>query len=452
MRKILIISYYYKHKNAMASIRAIKLAKYFSRQGHQVTVLTSSQRDTWTRDYLIPQADEKIREYYAPEVRRWTWITRFLEYRRRVGQQKSAVRKIAAPSKEGDSGAGAPARGVISFRQRMVSYLKWLFYFYCSRQEDVCMYLGLKKELRRLNLPEFDTVIATYPNYGALLTGMWLKRRRKCRQLIADFRDPLYNPGFRDHRLELKYDLKCFRQILRYADRIVCVSRGIADGIYEVEPGYAKAVDVITNGFDPDDVSAADLPVSFEAGRLHFVYTGTLYHGKRCVNMLAEVLAELIREGTITKERFSFEYAGPDFSELLLQLRAFDLESTARDHGFVSRAESIAMQKAGDALLLLTWNESAYQGVVPGKLFEYMAIGNVPIIALITGDVRDSEVAVILRTAQAGCACEEAAKEADMPRLKDFVIDLFHGKVKMSSRVNQYCYESISEQYSKIME
>lgn len=50
MKKILILTYYYKHKNAMASVRAIKLAKYFSKQGYEVSVLTSSQIDTWTKN------------------------------------------------------------------------------------------------------------------------------------------------------------------------------------------------------------------------------------------------------------------------------------------------------------------------------------------------------------------------------------------------------------------
>ena len=79
--KILLISYYYKHKNAMASIRAIKLAKYFSRQGNDVTVLTSNQKDTWTKNYQAPMPSKYITEIYAPEIKRWTNISNFLSKR-----------------------------------------------------------------------------------------------------------------------------------------------------------------------------------------------------------------------------------------------------------------------------------------------------------------------------------------------------------------------------------
>ena len=82
---ILLITYYYKHKNAMASVRAIKLAKYFSAEGHNVTVLTSNQIDTWTKSYVEPEKDEKIAEFYAPEVKRWSLIQKYLSDRKRHG-------------------------------------------------------------------------------------------------------------------------------------------------------------------------------------------------------------------------------------------------------------------------------------------------------------------------------------------------------------------------------
>ena len=312
------------------------------------------------------------------------------------------------------------------------------------------MFLGLKKAFLAQNLPQYDTVIATYPTYGAFLMGMWMKKHGHCKQLIADFRDPLYNPGFRNKKQEAEYDLHCLQKIVKAADRIVCVSKGIADGIAQAVPDCKKPIDVITNGFDPDDVAQNDIDVTFDKEKLHFVYTGTLYHGKRCVDMLASVLKELIDEGKVTKEQFAFEYAGPDFSELLAQLGAYGLEDTAVDHGFVPREQSIAMQKQADALLLLTWNEKAYQGVVPGKLFEYMAIGTAPIIALVTGDVVNSEVAQLVKEAGAGVACEAAAPNG-LQELKEFVLQLFAWELEFQSNVDRYSYEVIGEKYIRLM-
>ncbi len=443
MKKILIISYYYKHKNAMASVRAIKLAKYLSRNGCDVSVLTSNQNDTWTKNYLTPSPDPLITEIYAPQVKRWSYIRAFLDRRKKQGQAR-------LQANEGRLEQRAPQSNRRSIKSKIVGWLKWHFYFNVTKQEDICMFLGLKKEYIAQKRPKFDTVIATYPTYGAFLMGIWMKKHGYCKQLIADFRDPLYNPGFRNKKQEADYDLKCLKKTVKFADRIVCVSKGIADGILQAIPNFDKPIDIITNGFDPDDVSQNDIDVVFDQDKLHFVYTGTLYHGKRCVDMLAGVLKELIGEGRISKDQFVFEYAGPDFSELLAQLGAYGLEKTAVNHGFVSREHSIAMQKKADALLLLTWNEKAYQGVVPGKLFEYMAIGTAPIIALVTGDVINSEVAQLVREAKAGVACEAAASN-DRDELKEFVVRLFARQANLDSNVDQYSYSVISEKYIKLM-
>ena len=448
MKRILILSYYYKHKNAMASVRSIKLAKYFSRQGCEVTVLTSNQRDTWTKNYLTPVPDSLVREVYAPEIKRWTRIRGYLDHRKQVGLARLESQG-KAPQGQTALQSAAPTFE-IRIKACIKGYMSWQFYFNIAKQEDICMFMGLRQTFLEEKLGEFDTVIATYPTYGAFLMGIWLKRHGYCKQLIADFRDPLYNPGFRNRRQEANFDLRCLRNILNAADRVVCVSKGIADGICQVVPNFNKPMNIITNGFDPDDVSQTDVQVEYDAAKLHFVYTGTLYHGKRCVDMLAEVLRDLIAEGKVAVDDFSFEYAGPDFSELTAQLKAYGLENTAVDHGFVSREKSIAMQKAGDALLLLTWNEKSYQGVVPGKLFEYMANGKVPIIALVTGDVVNSEVAQIVRTSKAGCACEAAAP-GDMAALKEYVARLFRHDTDCDSSVDKYSYEAICSEYLKLM-
>lgn len=445
MKKILILTYYYKHKNAMASIRAIKLAKYLSMQGCSVTVLTSNQRDTWTQNYLSPEKDSRIVEIYAPEVKRWTRIKGYLDYRKKVGQ----IRK-ANQTKVVSNRASSNKNEKYSVMRQLKSYLGWKFYFNVAKQEDICMYKGLKNAFLGEKLSHFDTVIATYPTYGAFLMGIWLKKHGYCKQLIADFRDPLYNPGFRSKKQEAEYDLKCLWKILDAADRIVCVSNGIADGILQTVQNFNKPIDIITNGFDPDDITESNIHVDLDKTKLHFVYTGTLYHGKRCVDMLAGILKELIVEGRITTESFVFEYAGPDYEELVAQLKEYGLEGTAVDHGFVSREESIALQKEADALLLLTWNEKKYQGVVPGKLFEYMGIGNIPIVALIAGDVVNSEVAHIIRSTKAGCACEAAAVE-DLSQLKEYIICLFGHEIECEGNIEKYSYKEICKEYLKRM-
>ena len=436
--KILLITYYYKHKNAMASVRAVKLSKYLSRAGHNVTVLTSNQIDTWTKSYSEPVKDDFIAEYYAPQVKRWSLINKYLAKRKRKG-----MARISAQADISKQNSTATKKNL---KSRIKGYLSWLFYFTLAKQEDICMFKGLKKEYKKNIGEHFDVAIATYPTFGAFLMGMWLRKRGYCDRLIADFRDPLYNPGFRNRKKESDYDKKCLEHIVYRADKLVCVSRGIADGIKEQCSCTDKPIDIITNGFDEDDVLESNMDVNFDNTKINFVYVGALYHGKRCVDMLAAVLRELIDCGEIDNNSFAFHYAGSDYNELIAQLKEYNLDATAVNHGFVSRVESISMQKRASALLLLTWNETSYTGVVPGKLFEYMAIKNIPIIALITGDAPDSEVARMIRSCEAGYATEEAEK--DLSGLKEYVLRLFKGEIRQNGNADIYSYENISRKYA----
>ena len=59
------------------------------------------------------------------------------------------------------------------YTSRLKGYLGWQFYFNIAKQEDICMFMGLKKTFLEKKLPQFDTVIATYPTYGAFLMGIW---------------------------------------------------------------------------------------------------------------------------------------------------------------------------------------------------------------------------------------------------------------------------------------
>lgn len=86
--KILIISHYYKHKNAMASIRPIKLAKYFSQFGHEVTELTSLQKDNWCQQELNPTFSTDLREIYAVPHWGMKYLTKLYDKLRKRGLKK----------------------------------------------------------------------------------------------------------------------------------------------------------------------------------------------------------------------------------------------------------------------------------------------------------------------------------------------------------------------------
>lgn len=453
--KILIISHYYKHKNAMASVRPMKLAKYFSRAGHDVTVLTSMQKDNWCKQELTPEPSADITEIYAPSHKGMNYLTALYDYLRRRGERKAALRQAEPEPAPQAATASAPAPSG-GLKSKIKATLGWLFYYSCDRLENYFLAKGLINSAKAHKLSDFDVVIATYPGAGVHTAGEWFKKHRRTRHFIADYRDPAYNPGGRSSRIELRHDKRVQDQAVKYADGIVCVSHGMADSLRVQYPSSEiSEVFVVNNGFDRDDNLNSE-PVKFDDSKFNFVYTGALYQGRRTVEMLAEVLRKLIDAGTLTDNDFAFNYAGPDYDELLAQLRPFGLEKTAVDFGYVSRAQSLGMQEQSDAVLLLNWNDDNYTGVIPGKLYEYMSSGK-PIVALITGNRAGSESAQMIEQCGLGCACEKASP-ADMQKLQQYIarsITEFKNGTRpsiSSESINMFEYSHIAQKYLEVID
>jgi hypothetical protein len=273
---------------------------------------------------------------------------------------------------------------------------------------------------------------------------------------VADYRDPAYNPGSRSNKIELKHDKFVQDQAIKYADIVVCVSQGMADGLKEqYSLSELKNLFVIKNGFDSEDNMTSEA-ANLNANKFNFVYTGALYQGRRTVDMLAQVLRKLIDEGVVTSNQIAINYAGPDFGELINQLKVYDLDSLAVDFGYVSRQQSLGMQQESDVVLLLNWNDTNYTGVIPGKLYEYMS-SKKPICALIMGNQAGSESAKMIDDYGLGCACEQASPN-DIVKLESYIrqklIDFRNGVRKSidSDKINQFEYKNIADDYLNVIE
>lgn len=448
--KILIISHYYKHKNAMASVRPIKLAKYFSCSGHDVTVLTSLQKDNWCKQELTPIPSDHITEIYAEAHAGMRFLEKIYNVLKRRGQKKA----LKAADSQNGSVCGA-TQSHAGLKKRIKSVLSWAFYYSSDRLENYFLAKGLKKAAQIHNLSDFDVVIATYPGAGVHKAGEWFKKKRRTKFYIADYRDPAYNPGARTNKIELRHDRHVQDMAVKYSDGIVCVSNGMAESLLQQ---YSKSklppVFVVNNGFDPED-NTNSIPANLNRKKFNFVYTGALYQGRRTVEMLAPILKRLINENTISRDELAINYAGPDFEELLTQLRPYSLESIAVNFGYVSREQSLGMQEESDIVLLLNWNDDNYTGVIPGKLYEYMSARK-PIVALIMGNMAGSESARMIDECQIGCACEQASSD-DKLKLERYLrlkIEEYKQGIRKSlssCSIDAFEYKNISKKYLDVI-
>lgn len=220
-------------------------------------------------------------------------------------------------------------------------------------------------------------VITTSAPYSAHLVGSALRRRLGL-PWIADFRDEWTSnpwlvasmPTAWHRRLQRRLEA----EVLRTADRVVCVSRPWLDNLRAATPDEPEAkFRVLENGFDPRHF---DRPAPPHPDRFRVVYTGTFY-GPRSPRPFFEAVRRLLADGRIPEADLEVLFVGhtanaPALAEIPAACTRI-LEH--RPH-----AEALRLLDAAAVLLLVIPREGG-PGNHTGKLFNYLAAGR-PILTL----------------------------------------------------------------------
>lgn len=105
-------------------------------------------------------------------------------------------------------------------------------------------------------------------------------------------------------------------------------------------------------------------------------YTGSLYPEFREPVALFKTVKSLIDKGKISKIDFKLVYAGKDSAVWNKWIVEYGLQDISLDLGEITLYESVSTQTSSNLLLLLSWSNKDHKGILTGKLFEYLATGN----------------------------------------------------------------------------
>jgi glycosyltransferase involved in cell wall biosynthesis len=225
-------------------------------------------------------------------------------------------------------------------------------------------------------------VLSTSPPVATHLVALWLKRRHGL-PWVADFRDPLWGNPFRPRRWIFPYDAMLERRIFRHADALIANTDTTAEMWRLRHPDAARKVNVIWNGFDPED--SIEVPPVADSGRRVLAHVGSLYGGRHPGRLLVS-MARLIRRGELAADRLTVRLVGriEDDCMRVIGEVAGDLKERGcleYDGRSVPAEEARRASTEADYLLLLDLNEKATDLQIPAKLFDYIRIGR-PILAL----------------------------------------------------------------------
>ncbi|MGB5556121.1 MAG: glycosyltransferase, partial [Flavobacteriaceae bacterium] len=221
----------------------------------------------------------------------------------------------------------------------------------------------------------FDAIITTGPPHSVHLIGLKLKELHSIKW-IADFRDPWTTIGYHK-KLKLtaiaeNRHKQLEKEVLNKADHIITTSTTTKQ---EFEKISKKPVSVITNGYDYEPSSVFELDDKFSIAHI-----GSLLTGRNPMNFW-KVLAELVVENEAFRKSLRLDFFGVVSQDVLDTIRSCQMTPYVQLHGYVTHQQALVRQQSSQVLLLVEIDSEETQGIIPGKLFEYMASQR-PILAI----------------------------------------------------------------------
>jgi glycosyltransferase involved in cell wall biosynthesis len=387
MKKVLIISYYWPPSGGAGVQRWLKFVKYLRDFGWEPVVYCPENPEYPESDFsLFKDVPEGIEVIKTP-----IWEP-YNAYKRFIGQKKED--KIQA--------------GFLSVKKKNP------FFENCSVWIRGNLFIpdarkfwikpSIRFLLKYLGSHPVDAMVSTGPPHSMHLIALGLKNKLNI-PWLADFRDPWTGIDFY-HKLRLtaRADKKHHlleKSVLSNADRVTVVSWNWAVDLNKLFP---RSYDVITNGFDPDDfnIDGQKVTKTFE-----LTHIGSL-NKDRNPKLLWEVLSELCSENAGFSEDLRLRFIGKCDISLFQHLEKYHLISRTEKTEYMPHDEVLKESARSQVLLLLLNNTPNVMGIVPGKIFEYLATRR-PILCI---GPTDGDSSRIIREANAGTTCNFDDKTA----------------------------------------
>ena len=357
MEKVLIITYYWPPAGGPGVQRWLKFVKYLRDYGIEPVVYVPENPH-------YPLLDEGL----SVEIPRNLEIIR-----KPIFEPYSIASLFSKKDTEKISSGLIPDEEKQGLLQKMMLYIRGNYFVPDARKFWVKPSVEFLLEYLEDNT--IRTVITTGPPHSLHLIGMGLKEELDIRW-IADFRDPWTSIGYHD-QLKLTSTTKEIHKemesrVLKVADQIITTSFTTKREFKEIT---TTPITVITNGYDVEKIDRPGLDEHFSISHI-----GSLLAGRNPQN-LWKALAELISENEDFRNDFRLKLVGAVGEGVLESIKSAGLEARLELCGYVSHKRALEMQQASQLLLLIEIDSVETTGIIPGKLFEYMA-ANRPILAV----------------------------------------------------------------------
>ena len=371
VKKVLMIAYVFPPFFSIGgSIRVVKFIKYLPGLGWLPRVLTIDDRHEY--DTQRKQGSETLFADVPDEV---------MIYRTSAGEPSVEFLERGRHARDKNKMAALlinTLRGLRNFARKYLlmpdEYLAWL---------PIAVRSG-RNIIRR---EKIDVIFATVPPHSVTLTASllrWLMRK----PLILDYRDDwIDTPWFKDKPwFKRVIERRMEWWVVKSASRVILVTEYSRNEFIKRYPRQSKDKFVfIPNGVDLVDFkSAKDIPTGHAPGEeFTIVHAGLLsvsggWH--RNPRPLFTALQQIQEQHPALKGKLKMVFTGQLPETYQDMVREMGLSDTVCEVGHLRQDGFIKTLKGAD--LLLTINYDGFATLIPGKIYEYWAVGGPAILLL----------------------------------------------------------------------
>lgn len=377
-RRILLVTGFFPPYAPTASTRAPTLARYWTEKGYDVRVLAAhNPGKPQVLSHSLPE--DAVRFVPFPEVKALTDVAAYHLFGR-----LPPIQTPVSPA-----GASVPAGkphatrrlSRLPFRQKLAD-LYWDLMFIPDK------HLFWVETATRAGLEwtadwQPDLIYSSGPPHSGHMIAARLGKALQA-PWVAELRDEWAgNPYGLESWLRSVIEHRLERQTLGQAKALVALTVTTRQSLIDT---YGKPTTLSMNGFDPADFAGLEDVPALDPTKLTIMHAGSIYIGKRDPSALFAATAKL---GPL-KDKVSLLFYGE---------QADSLQSLARQHGVeaqvtisppIARQQVLELERRTDVLLMCRWDNPADDGIIPGKLFEYIGAER-PILSIgsETGEAAD---------------------------------------------------------------
>ncbi len=275
----------------------------------------------------------------------------------------------------------------------------------------------LKKYLKE---NQFDAFVTTGPPHSMHLIGLEIKKEFPDLKWIADFRDPWTEISYYKHLKLTKSADQKHRNLEHKVFEIADIT--LTTSFSDAENFRRKGANAfcITNGFDRNEIDEkikVENDEKVQNSKFTLSYIGVLEQ-LRNPEVLWKVLDELVYENEEFKNKFQLKFVGRIDDMILNEIERSSLKKSIKNLGYLSHSEANLEMQSSDLLLITNFPDESSKGIIPGKIFEYLATGK----QIISFGPKESDVKKILEETNSG----KHFSYDDESELKTFLLKKFN--------------------------